>query len=440
MKIILSTYNYYPASSGGTEVYTKGLGNFLKKKGHEIIIIAAAEAPADIASETLLEDDAARAIRYAFEGLTVVGIALKDQSLESQYTFAKDEWTAFYKRLLPLINFDNADVLVMNGISGVSGLSLAQAFCKESKEKKIAVIVHTPFFCAKGDLLFANTRTKCNAIVTPVTCGNCQLTAKSALPYWLIRAVSPVIKGAGKLMRHPLLGNIDGLLKKCLDDLGKIAEMSEQWIVFSSDMAGFLKNQTFPGASKLKVIRHGIDTRLFNSSGRSLSDEIIFVYAGRFEEIKGVKVLADAWLRTEDNKARKRLLLAGGWNKSACGKEVYSQLSGRQDVEFLDNLNQVALAGLYKKAHCVIVPSRWIETGPLIIHEAVASGCDVITSDVGGQKELADFYVGQGTKFKNGDAASLAIAIREYKSSGISRENMVTDQELHYEQVTSLLI
>lgn len=168
--------------------------------------------------------------------------------------------------------------------------------------------------------------------------------------------------------------------------------------------------------------------------------ETVFVYAGRFEKIKGVLLLADAWLRTADDKKTKRLLLAGAWNKSSCGNQVHEKLSGREDVLFLDNLDQASLASLYKKTHCVIVPSQWIETGPLVIHEAVASGCDVITSDIGGQNELADIYAARVTKFKNGDVVSLANAINHYRAGTTDISGQVIDEAMHYRQVADLFM
>jgi len=79
----------------------------------------------------------------------------------------------------------------------------------------------------------------------------------------------------------------------------------------------------------------------------------------------------------------------------------------RNDVKWLGALNQVELAEVYRKADYVIVPSECYEIGPLVIHEAIASGCRVMASDIGGCKELLNHYNMKESQFITGDSDDL---------------------------------
>ena len=59
----------------------------------------------------------------------------------------------------------------------------------------------------------------------------------------------------------------------------------------------------------------------------------------------------------------------------------------------------------------LVVPSLWWENAPLTIHEAFLSKTPVVTSDIGGMKELVQHGV-NGLHFKAGDAADLASVLR----------------------------
>jgi hypothetical protein len=88
----------------------------------------------------------------------------------------------------------------------------------------------------------------------------------------------------------------------------------------------------------------------------------------------------------------------------------------------------------------VIIPSEWVETGPLVFHEAVTCGCDIITSDIGGQKELAELYKGKSYLFKMGDKVSLKNVITGYKRGSAKETYVPMSIEEHYDQISDLII
>ena len=126
------------------------------------------------------------------------------------------------------------------------------------------------------------------------------------------------------------------------------------------------------------------DTRLFN---RVYSDSIIdkkvnyphkFLFTGRFETIKGVDILIQAW---SNIKARGE---SKDWDLTLIGNgSLYESLSNVSGVKVINFLQPDELAIEIKKYGCFVLPSRK-EPWALVLHEFSAAGLPIICSDVCG--------------------------------------------------------
>ena len=112
---------------------------------------------------------------------------------------------------------------------------------------------------------------------------------------------------------------------------------------------------------------------------------------------------------------------------------LIGKASQRKDIEWLGAKNQEGLSSVMKKVHCTIIPSEWVEIGPLVFHEAIAAGSDVIASDMGGCKELANLYKSKSGLFNTGNVNSLRKKIIEFKYSG--KAEVPLTQLQNYQQV-----
>ncbi|MBK6390604.1 MAG: glycosyltransferase [Saprospiraceae bacterium] len=201
-------------------------------------------------------------------------------------------------------------------------------------------------------------------------------------------------------------------------------------------MQQFLSLQPFITPGKISVIRHGIDSAVFyTENADKQTSPLRFLYAGRFEEIKGVKLLCDAWQQMEERPDVCQLYLAGNWKETTTGRLIAGNLGNRRDVTFIEALPQDKLAGLYRDTHCLIIPSKWIETGPLVFMRPLHAGCDIITSDTGGQGELAGLHKNKSTVFSSGDKNSLYQAIVGYKPSEKENDCFPITEAEHFERL-----
>jgi glycosyltransferase involved in cell wall biosynthesis len=144
-------------------------------------------------------------------------------------------------------------------------------------------------------------------------------------------------------------------------------------------------------------------------------DAYVVLYFGRLVPEKGVEVLLDAWRQLDASPAAARLLLLG------------SPAPGATGAAYLDELQRAAPAGcawmpmqpdvvsVLHASDLVAVPSVWDEPFGRVIIEAMATGCPVVASRVGGIPEILDGPFDQ-LLFDRGDSQKLAELLRELRS------------------------
>jgi glycosyltransferase involved in cell wall biosynthesis len=121
-------------------------------------------------------------------------------------------------------------------------------------------------------------------------------------------------------------------------------------------------------------------------------------YAGRFSVEKGIDILLEAARKSPELPVS----LAGDG-------PIMPQLVAKapENARFVGALHRAELAGFYRKARFLVVPSLCFESGSLVTAEAMSHGLPVIASRIGGLPEMVEDGV-TGLLFEPGDAEDLA--------------------------------
>jgi len=98
-------------------------------------------------------------------------------------------------------------------------------------------------------------------------------------------------------------------------------------------------------------------------------------------------------------------------------------------IALLGRFDNRDVARLLADIDVLVVPSLWWENAPLTIHEAFLSKTPVVTSDIGGMKELVQHGV-NGLHFKAGDAADLASVLRSLALDRASLRTLEPDPSI----------
>lgn len=112
-----------------------------------------------------------------------------------------------------------------------------------------------------------------------------------------------------------------------------------------------------------------------------------FLYFGRLSKEKGVLTLLDAY-KIADPQIPLYIVGTGPVEKEI--KQKVQQLGLSDRVKMLGYKQGDELKELVKKSLCVVLPSEWYENGPYSIMEAQAAGIPILVSSNGGLPELIE--------------------------------------------------
>lgn len=137
--------------------------------------------------------------------------------------------------------------------------------------------------------------------------------------------------------------------------------------------------------SKVFILGSGYDNQVFFKEERNLSNEkITITYAGKICKAKGVKCL----IKSLNNLKYERNFININVVGDGSNKEEYEEIIAvskdiKFNINFLGKINQIKLSKLFRESHIFVLPS-FFEGLPLVVIESLASGCNVITTDIPG--------------------------------------------------------
>lgn len=433
MKILLPTYSYYPYNYGGTEVYVSGLGDFLISQGHEVTVIAGMPPEAFEEHDLFFEDKNLKTVTYFHKGIKVVGVILKDTNVTDIYRKHREEWVSSWLAVIQNLNITTWDILHIHANTAAISISLIKAAKLHSPKIKTIASYHIPLSCVKGTLLFGNKMEACAVKPAVTICTACFISDKKDWSISFTKGVSKMVP----LWRNDKLPTnlrLKFLVNEFIESFNSFNKSIDKWHVFSNQIEDILL-QNLVDKNKILLLRHGVNPAFNIESNHSIikrqdKKEAIFLYAGRFDKNKGFFTMLNAWCSLSETDDRILWIIGENHDK---GVTLDHKASERKDIQWLGKADQQDLAGKMKQVHCTIIPSECIEIGPLIFHEAIAAGSDVIASDIGGCKELEEIYADKTTLFKSGKSSDLAQKIMQFKFSG--KWLPVSSQLENYENV-----
>ena len=143
-------------------------------------------------------------------------------------------------------------------------------------------------------------------------------------------------------------------------------------------------------------------------------NDILILYAGKFEPVKNISILLNAFIAI--NNPRVHLLLTGNGIEEPYLKNKAQQSSAAENIHFLNFQNQSYMPTLYKAADLFCLPSL-NETWGLAINEAMACSKAILVSDkVGCAIDLVkEGY--NGMIFKSGEIDDVKRCLNQLTSS-----------------------
>jgi len=227
-----------------------------------------------------------------------------------------------------------------------------------------------------------------------------------------------------KLLKIPLLTTVHG------SDLfplkNKFFKKLQHFVIKNSDCITVNSNATrdelikrFPDYSfKVAVMPMGVDTDLFKKRNlkkpRKYKKNKILLFVGRLSDQKGLQYLIDSMHDISRYSPNAKLLIIGEGPYKKELEDQANKLGVENNLEFLGSMPASDVAKYYNFADIFLIPSLSTKTGTealgLSMLEAMASGCAVIGTDVGGIPfVIKNGYNGILVKQKSSNELSHAI-------------------------------
>ena len=384
MKIIQAVNYYYPDSSGGTERYIDGVGQELRKLGHQIIVLA----------PTLKKSS-----HYLYNGIEVFRFAVPEKTARAEYLgmcrpTGYDDFMKIVLSLKPdLMHFTTFSRAVNSfQLAAVKRLGIPVVFTSHLSN----------IFCPRGNLL--NSRGKwCREKPFSENCFRCIVGDKypSWLCSWWYRLAE--IADRWHLARYGRIFSPYHAVKRHENELDIIRTQSDcnialsNWILRRYRDAGILNSQ---------LVAQGISGIFSGRAGAAKCQDILrLLFIGRIEYPKGLDILCQA-LQSVDPERFELTMGVLHYND-----DLYRKV--KRFVHLLPHFRwKEALDGEeVKEADLLVLPSRY-EMSPLVIQESFGCGLPVLASDIEPNTDHVRDGV-NGRLFRCGDSNDLAKKISE---------------------------
>lgn len=397
MRVVESGGFYFPDTVGGTEVYINSLAKTLQTSGIDCVITAPSRSN--------------KALHYFHEGIEVF-----------RYPFPGDPFRDEAQGRVPHRHFgvfeawlrgQRADVYHQH--SWTTGCGLWHLEAAKRLGLKTVVTVHVPAnVCLRGTMLYEG-RGPCDGQIVPERCASCWLQAKG-MPRAISRPLAVLPGSFARLAALPHVGPALAAKAIALNHQKNLRDMfaaADRVVAVCEWLHEALLINGVP-AEKIVLNRQGVgDNEKLSSSGPPRkSHRLRLGFLGRWDRVKGVHILVEAFKRLPRGLPAELDICAVGSTdqEEKYRTEVRSRAQGDQRIRLLPKECTHSVGQFLATIDALLVPSQWLETGPLVVLEAFAAGIPVIGSDLGGIKELV-IDENNGLLIKHADETAWATAI-----------------------------
>ncbi len=298
---------------------------------------------------------------------------------------------------------------------------------RAAKEAGLPTIltVHVPGnICLRGTMtLFGQG--PCDGLVEEKRCGACWLEGRganrnvatmiSATPLGVAKAMrtAPRLSGVSTALSARALGAVQ---KQTLAEMIKNADRIVavcQWLFDALALNGVPRE-------KLLLSRQGVDVGLGAKLAQARchktsdpADPLRLLYLGRWHPVKGVDVAARAIASLAHDVPVTLTIhgIEGGAEEVAVAHEVRAIAQSDPRILIKPPVPREDFATCLAQFDALVVPSTWLETGPLVVLEALAAGLFVLGSNRGGIAELITKQA-DGLLIEPGNVSAWSAAIK----------------------------
>jgi glycosyltransferase involved in cell wall biosynthesis len=396
MNIVLPVHHYPPRHAAGAELYTYRLARQLQSWGHDVSVVAWEQVDAG-------PNDALAVAEDVYEGVPVhrLSMDIVHSAQRREWTFNNPrlgDWFQDYLREKrpDLVHFQagylmGAAPLLATHAAGIPALLTLHDYW---------------FLCPRHTLRHADGSLCDTVPQDPAACAWCYIYL------WERRhaRLQDMTGGLyGKVARNLMPQHATDVMALRRRTLLPALALPRFVISPSNYLASRFAEHVPDG--RLKVIRLGIDLKPYENLLRNDHPEFRIGYIGQIAEHKGVHVLIQAFRMLSTDKPITLCIYGGYAEDDPYYRQLRDLAAGDERICFMGRVDNMRVPQTLADFDVTVVPSIWYENCPLAMLESHAAGTPIITSRLGGMKELVSHEV-NGLHFAAGDIADLASQLR----------------------------
>jgi len=379
---------YPPVTWGGTEVYVSGLVRELRGQGVTSNIVAP------------LGPQQPDGYRFEDSMVRTYSVNAVPTRAEQRGDKVHDGFSRFREILTEL----QPDVYHQHSWS--RGLGLAHLRLARELGLRTVLTVHVPgVTCMRGTMMRFGTEV-CDGRIERFRCAACWSHSRG-IPKPLALALAAVSSRTGSVAPDAMPQNrlttalsAAAMVERLRTDVAAMSDYADRIVAVCQWLHDTLLLNGVP-PEKLVLNRQGVDGQFVaavadaSSGGLSRPDDVeprIFrlLYLGRWQPVKGLDVLVRAVKAVPPETPLELLIhgVGGGPEERDYEAKVRRIAGNDRRIRIAPPVSRPALAETFLQANALAVPSRWLETGPLVVLEAQAAGLPILGSRLGGIAEL----------------------------------------------------
>ena len=366
---------YFPDSTGGTEVYVRDLVSALSRYAVDSTIIAATDGDYH---------------RYSWNGVEVVRYPI--DAPEVQRVRDKDvrkRRTMFQE----IVEATKPDLFHLHSWTSGAGLRHLRQVARMGIPSVVTMHVPSPI-CMRGTMLLNDER-PCDGRIDDRRCARCWALDRglpapaaylvSRLPRWdvtdsVVSRLSP---------RAATLLSARAAAATKARQLRSMAALSERIVAPSEWVRAALSENAIP-PEKVVVSGQSASAEFSDRKQRPLQGgnrrEIVIGFLGRLERYKGADLLVRALARLPAD-LPVLLRIAGVGQDARFARRMEEATRKDSRIQLMGLVEHEKVPEFLADIDVLAVPSRYMETGPIVVQEARALGIPVMGADLGGISE-----------------------------------------------------
>ncbi|MBD2177247.1 glycosyltransferase family 4 protein [Pseudanabaena sp. FACHB-1998] len=411
MKLLLTSHQFLPEHSSGTEILTFQVAKELKNRGHEVTVFTGHPTKTEMPESDRFES-------YVYKGIKVLRFHHSYVPLGGQKNMVEAEYNNifFANYFRKYLKEFNPDIVHFFHLSKLSASAID--VCVSLKIPRIMTTTDFWLVCPTNQLRLPDGNLCNGPDINSINCVRhiVQISQSpnthaklNLLPNWLVVFLIWIIKS--KLLYKLWFTEYVLALVKRQQFLKIRMNNLDRVLVPTRLMQNILQNNGL-NPNLISYMPYGLDIEdIIPNSNKGLNKELRVGFIGTLFEHKGVHLLIESTkLLSNINFELKIYGNLGDFPEYVA--KLYKIASNDPRINFCGTFPNPEIGKILSEIDVLVVPSIWYENTPLVIYSAQAAGCPVIATNLGGMSEVVQHEI-NGLLFEKGNIRELANCIRK---------------------------